>query len=57
MAKNDKIASQISLKKRTTFGEDINHLDAKQREQEQFKEHMNNNIKSIIKRALSENSK
>ncbi|XP_020290954.1 protein maelstrom homolog isoform X2 [Pseudomyrmex gracilis] len=54
MAKKDKITSQISVVKRTTLGEDINHLEAKAREQQRFKELMNHNIKSMIKTALSE---
>lgn len=57
MAKKDKITSQISVVKRTTLGEDINHLEAKAREQQRFKELMNHNIKSMIKTALSEKSK
>lgn len=57
MAKQDKIASQISKVKRTTYGEDIEMLKAKEREEERFKECMNKHIESLVNKALSEGSK
>jgi len=56
MAKNDKIASQISDKdKKTTLGESLIMLQQKEKEELMFIKNMQENIKVIIDTAVNLN--
>nr|XP_012217533.1 PREDICTED: protein maelstrom homolog isoform X1 [Linepithema humile] len=56
MAKKDKIASQISnADKKTTYGESINMLDEKEKEQRKLMKNMQENIKLAIDSAVKLN--
>lgn len=57
MAKEDKIASQISNRdKKTTHGESINMLQEKEKERNKLKKDMEENIKLAIDSAVKLNS-
>lgn len=58
MAKDDKIASQISEKdKKTTFGESITMLQQKEEEKKRFTQDMCEYLKTLITVAVSCESK
>lgn len=58
MAKKDKIEAQIaSESKKTTFGESIQQLEEKEKEEQKFIENMHEHMESIITRAVSHNGK
>lgn len=58
MAKNDKIASQLSnTDKKTSFGESINMLEEREKEQRKLQKEMQENIKLAIDSAVKLNSK